>query len=207
MSSAEEPRAGDARPFSCDVPFEIACREDPSMRMLQLIALCLPLASPALSADADPISTVAIAGFDYSDSSGEPGDRSVEHLARTRLFAADLERRLTTGTGLESVPLPCAAAACTAATMPPDALLADARSVSADILVFGRIHKMSTLVGWGRVDVLDIASGTLLFDRVISFRGDNDEAFERAAAFAAKDILRTIRADRSVSTASDRGIR
>jgi hypothetical protein len=152
------------------------------------------LAAPFTSSAAEPRgASFAVAGFDYSDTSGEPGDRAAEHAARTELFRAELRGRLVAVPGGRAVDLPCTSAGeCTAATTSADVLLARARDAKADFVVFGGIQKMSTLIGWGRVDVLDVNSGKLVFDRVISFRGDSDEAFQRAAKFAAKDILESV---------------
>jgi microcompartment protein CcmK/EutM len=42
---------------------------------------------------------------------------------------------------------------------------------------------MSTLVQWGEVQLLDLASDKLLLRRTVTFRGDNDTAYRRAADF------------------------
>ena len=166
----------------------------PPLTLVALAALLLglgPVAPPAAAAETRPI--VAVVGFDYSDTSGEIRDQRAEHAARVASFRTDLRNGLTAGGRFTAVELACpAATSCSLATTPPQQLLTAARQAGADFIVFGALHKMSTLVGWGRVDVLEVASGKLVFDRVLSFRGDNDEAFGRAADFAAADILRTL---------------
>jgi hypothetical protein len=44
-------------------------------------------------------------------------------------------------------------------------------------------------VQWGDFELLDLQSEKLLLQRTVSFRGDNGEAFRRAAAFVG-DTLR-----------------
>jgi hypothetical protein len=136
--------------------------------------------------------TVAVIAFDYSDSSGEPEDQTAEHDARLALYRQTLEAELGKAASLTTAPIPCMANGCTVSTMRADDLLEESRAAGVDFLVFGGIHKMSTLVGGGRVVVLDVAKNRFVFDRVISFRGDDDEAFVRAARFSARDIARAV---------------
>lgn len=139
---------------------------------------------------------IAVAKFDYKDTSGEVRDQTAEHAERLELFRTRLEAGLTAEAGAYvAVPLGCMGRdACSLETLRPELMLRAARAAGADYLVFGGVHKMSTLVGFGRIDVLDVAADRLVFDRVISFRGDTDEAFARAADFVASDILRTLSA-------------
>jgi hypothetical protein len=58
----------------------------------------------------------------------------------------------------------------------------------AKILVIGGIHKQSTLVQWAKVEAIDIAANRVVFDRLYTFRGDNDEAWRRAQVFMSRDI-------------------
>ncbi|WP_425248644.1 DUF2380 domain-containing protein [Chelativorans salis] len=60
----------------------------------------------------------------------------------------------------------------------------------AGYLLIGEVHKMSTLVGWVKFAVLDLNSNRPVCDRFLSYRGDNDEAWRQAAAFAVRDIER-----------------
>ena len=108
-------------------------------------------------------------------------------LFRDRLQAALDER----GT-VEAVTLPCTQDGCTPANSRPLDLLDEARSVSADFIVLGAVQKMSTLISTGWVNLIDVDSGALALARKLSFRGDNDEAFRRAADFAAQDIIRNL---------------
>ncbi|NDW07189.1 DUF2380 domain-containing protein [Jiella pacifica] len=140
---------------------------------------------------------VAVIAFDYSDSSGEPEDQTAEHAARLALFRKTLEADLDEAGSLDTATIPCMARDCTISTMRAADLLAECRAAGLDFLVFGGVHKMSTLVGGGRVLVLDVAENKFVFERMISFRGDDDEAFVRAARFSAREIVRTVAAEKS----------
>ncbi|MEX6505313.1 DUF2380 domain-containing protein [Jiella sp. M17.18] len=147
------------------------------------------LAAPTVAAK-EP-ARLAVLAFDYSDTSGEVRDQSADHTRRLAEFRKGLRDRLTAGSAFRAVELPCVETEhCSAGNTPPAELLKRARAAGVDYLVFGKIHKMSTLVGWGRVEVLDVSDDHLVSDHVISFRGDTDEAYERAATFTARDILR-----------------
>ncbi|SMC99767.1 Protein of unknown function [Fulvimarina manganoxydans] len=158
------------------------------------LALSLTEAVPALAQAAENSrASVAVIGFDYSDSSGELEDQSAEHAERVAAFRRQLRDGIIASERFEAVELPCVeTSGCTRGSARADHLLKEAREAGADYLVFGSIHKMSTLVGSGRVDVLDVERDRILIDRILSFRGDNDDAFARAAGFAAKDIVKTL---------------
>lgn len=160
-----------------------------------VMALALGATLPAgdLSAADDP-RRFAVIAFDFSDSSGEPDDLSEEHAARMAHFQRTLEADLDDRDELEAVTLPCMAADCTVSTMPADELLEESRQAGVDFLVFGSIHKISTLIGSGRLFVLDAHADELILQRAISFRGDTDEAFRRAASFAAREVTESITA-------------
>ncbi|WP_206453787.1 DUF2380 domain-containing protein [Aurantimonas marina] len=168
-----------------------------------IVAMTTLFAAPAF---ADSIRTIAVIGFDYSDSSGEPADQAKEHMARLALFREEIRNRVDRDASFKTIELPCTERSrCSRGSTSADLLLREARAAGAHFLVFGSIHKMSTLVGAGRVDVLDVATDRILLDRVLSFRGDTDEAFKRAAAFAAKDILRTLNANSGEDGMADDG--
>jgi hypothetical protein len=130
--------------------------------------------------------TVAVAEFDYVDTSGEPLDQAAAHRTRVADFAA-LVRQQLAAQGYEVRPLTCTDA-CTAATTSPDGLIAAARKAGVRLVVAGGIHKMSTLIQFGEVQLLDLDADKLLLRRTFSFRGDNDTAFRRAAAFVGETL-------------------
>lgn len=131
---------------------------------------------------------VAVADFVYLDTSGEPRDQAAEHLVRLDLFRERIESDLGDTGRFSVVQLSCGSDACSAETVAPDALAAAAAAAGADYLVFGGIHKMSSLVQNGKVDVLALGDGKIVMSRKISFRGDTDTAFDRAGAFIAREM-------------------
>lgn len=170
-------------------------RIDRSLRRLAAQAAAIALAVVAGLSFAAPRAwpaapvTIAVADFDYTDTSGEVNDQSAAHRARVAQFA-DLVRENLGGQGdYRVLPVDCPEHPCTPINMRPDAFIAAARRSGARFVVYGGIRKMSTLVQWGDVELLDLENEKLLLQRTVSFRGDNDDAFRRAAAFVG-DTLR-----------------
>jgi Protein of unknown function (DUF2380) len=142
------------------------------------ILLLACMASPA--GQATPI---AIVDFDYTDSSGEVQNQTAKHQALLQAFMASVRRDLTSSENYRVVALSCQPEPCS--TADPSKLLGQARGAGATLLLYGGIHKMSTLVQWATVQVVDARTDKLVLDRLLSFRGDDDEAAE---AFLAADL-------------------
>jgi hypothetical protein len=149
-----------------------------------LLALSLS-AGAAMAAEAV---AVAVADFDYSDTSGEVADQAEAHRARVAAFGQMLRDSLVADGMVRVVRLDCPVHACTAASMPPDDFAAEARRAGARLVVYGGIRKMSTLVQWGEVQLVDLDRNELLLRRTVTFRGDTDEAFRRAAVFVGETL-------------------
>lgn len=163
----------------------------PARRIVLALGAAWLAAAPveAGGEDAVPLALpVAIADFDNFDTSGEAAESSAAHAARVAAFDTLLGDSLVRQGGYDLRPLPCPARPCTAGGMDAEELLRAARGTGARLLLYGGIHKMSTLVQWGKVQVVDLEADALLLDRSFSFRGDNDEAFARAAAFLTRDV-------------------
>ncbi len=156
-------------------------------RALAVIAFILG-AGPAgaeSGAPAAPSVGIAIADFTYADTSGEATDQTAAHRRRLQAFMAALRRDFAADGRFRLVPVACGPAPCAA----DDAeLLRAAADAGATILVIGGIHKQSTLIQWAKVDAIDIAADRVLLDRLFTFRGDNDEAWDRAEAFVFSEI-------------------
>jgi len=58
-----------------------------------------------------------------------------------------------------------------------------ARSVDADRVLTGAVHKVSTLVLSLTVDIKDVATGAIVRRKALDFRGDNDVAWDRATRY------------------------
>jgi hypothetical protein len=153
------------------------------------LAGAMPLAA-AIAAEATPSPaapvTIAVAEFDYVDTSGEPTDQVAAHRARVADFGTQLRQRLA-AQGYAVRGLDCADA-CTPASAAPADLAAAAAKSGARLLVAGGIHKMSTLIQWGEVRLVDLDRNAVLLQRTFSFRGDTDTAYRRAAEFVSETI-------------------
>jgi len=132
---------------------------------------------------------LAVAEIDYVDTSGEVIDQSADHRRRLRAFEASLRSDLTAGGKLRSVVLDCPPNACSIGDIDANQLIGKAQAAGADFLLIGALHKVSTLVQWAKFDMIDVKSQKLSFERLVSFRGDNDEAWRRAEAFIVRDIM------------------
>ncbi|WMT71760.1 DUF2380 domain-containing protein [Bradyrhizobium sp. Ash2021] len=137
---------------------------------------------------APPIS-IAVADFDYFDTSGEPTNQQAEHQARLQAFADAICADLARDGRYRVVTLSCPRTRCAAAELPPAELLEKARSAGANRLLYGGIQKMSTLIQNAKVQVVDIAENKLRFDRLITFRGDTEESWQRAERFIVRDLI------------------
>jgi Protein of unknown function (DUF2380) len=142
----------------------------------------------SISLPATPL-TVAVADFDFVDTSGEVADQSAEHQARVTAFAGLLRDNLGLQGEFRVLPFDCPDHPCTAASMPSADFIAAARRSGARLVVYGGIRKMSTLVQWGEIELLDLETDKVLLRRTVTFRGDSDTAYRRAALFVG-DTLR-----------------
>jgi hypothetical protein len=132
--------------------------------------------------------TIAVADFDYLDTSGEVKDQAAEHRARVARFAELVRENLGAQDDYRVRPFECPEHPCTPISMHADDFIAAARRSGARFVVYGGIHKVSTLVQSGVVELLDLDNEKLLLKRMVSFRGDNDEAYRRAAAFVGETV-------------------
>jgi hypothetical protein len=142
-------------------------------------------ASPGFSAA--PV-TVAVADFDYIDTSGEVRDQRKEHQSRMQRFTELLRESLGSQGDFHVQPLECTEPPCTPINMQPAKFIDASRRSGARFVLYGGIHKISTLVQWGDVQLLDLESDKVLFRQNVTFRGDNDEAYRRAAAFVSGSV-------------------
>jgi hypothetical protein len=131
---------------------------------------------------------LAILDLDYVDTSGEPTDQTAAHQRRATAFVADLRRDLAAGGQYRIVPIVCGAEPCTSQTN-PDELQKAARAAGAKLVLISGVHKMSSLVEWAKIQIADEEAGQIAFDRLVTFRGDTDEAWRRAESFVGRDIL------------------
>jgi Protein of unknown function (DUF2380) len=160
--------------------------------MAAIAALCATVAlhrGPAraeITANQPP--GLAVLDLNYVDTSGEPTDQTATHERRAAAFVNDLRRDLAAGGQYRIVPIVCGAEPCTARTNPID-LQKAARAAGVKLVLIGGVHKMSSLVQWAKIQIADEDAGQVAFDRLVTFRGDTDEAWVRAETFVGRDIL------------------
>jgi len=135
---------------------------------------------------------IAVADIAFTDSSGEARDQAGEHAARQRALTDGLRREVAQAGQLESVALACEAD-CTLDAAGVEQLRQRARAAGAAFVLVGKVHKMSTLVMSMRFAVLDTATGQLVLERLLSFRGDNDEGWRHAGDYAAREVTAAVR--------------
>lgn len=148
--------------------------------LLLFTAAVLPHAARAVDQATWPL---AVADFDYHDTSGEVADQTAQHAERMRTFDHLLREKLAAQGKYRLVGLHCEKSECSAASLGADGLIAAARKAGARLLVYGGVHKMSTLVQWGEIEIVDLERDELLLQRTFTFRGDTDLAFQQAAGF------------------------
>jgi Protein of unknown function (DUF2380) len=166
-------------------------------RVLVLVGLVLSagVAGADSNSAAAPGVGVAIVDFSYADTSGEPADQTAAHQQRLQALMAALRRDFAADRQFRLVPVSCGPAPCTVdGTMPAD-LRRAAAEAGATMLVLGGIHKMSTLVQWARIDVIDVATDRAVLSRLFTFRGDSDDAWQRAEAFMSQEIRAALATD------------
>ncbi|NIR58712.1 MAG: DUF2380 domain-containing protein [Gammaproteobacteria bacterium] len=129
-----------------------------------------------------------IADFDYYDTSGEARDQVGQHAARMQAFVGILRDSLAAEGTYKILSMNCPESPCSAGSMDPNDFIQTAQQSGARLLIYGGVHKMSTLVQWCKVHVVDLESEKLLLDRTFSFRGDTDMAFRRAAKFIVQTL-------------------
>ncbi|VTZ28304.1 conserved exported hypothetical protein [Methylocella tundrae] len=155
-----------------------------------LIAFALASSDSAVAAERSDPTAVAVAEFSYVDTSGEERDQRADHAARIAAFSETLRASLTDGGSRVVAPLTCREVPCST----PESLIESARQARARILIYGGIHKMSTLVQWEQLNVVDVDDGKPVLTRLLTFRGDNDEAWRKAALYTANLVNEMISA-------------
>jgi len=131
---------------------------------------------------------IAVLDFDFFDTSGEPTDQTADHLRRRIEFADGLRRDLDRLDAYRVVLLECPKRPCTARDQEPEELFAAAKKAGARLILFGGIHKISTLIQWAQLQLVDVQADKVVDDRRLSFRGDSDEAWRRAEAFVVEQL-------------------
>jgi Protein of unknown function (DUF2380) len=162
-----------------------------SIAAVATAALATALGGICAHADAPPQpAALAVLNLDYVDTSGEPTDQTAAHERRAADFVSALQRDLAANGQYRIVPISCGSAPCDPA-MDPSELRKAARAAGAKLVLLGGVHKMSSLVQWAKIEIADEDQGRIVFDRLLTFRGDTDEAWQKAESFIARDVLQS----------------
>jgi uncharacterized protein DUF2380 len=157
---------------------------------ITILGLTTVLGGHGARADVAPTQPVplAVLDLDYVDTSGEPTDQTAAHQRRAADFVSALQRDLAANGQYRVVPMSCGSGPCEPA-MNSAELQKAARAAGARFVLLGGVHKMSTLVQWAKIQVADEEQGRIVFDRLLTFRGNTDEAWQKAESFVARDVL------------------
>ncbi|CCD91651.1 conserved exported hypothetical protein [Bradyrhizobium sp. ORS 375] len=159
-----------------------------ALRAIGWFILCASLlAAGEVRATAVQVPAVMVDDFSYLDTSGEPADQTAAHQRRLAAFVTALRRDVASDQRLRLVSPSCGAS-CPAPDAPPAARLQMAAEAGAGIVITGGVQKLSTLVQWARAAAVDVTSNRVLFDKLFTFRGDSDEAWQRAEAFVSRQV-------------------
>jgi len=143
--------------------------------------------SDASAATAGQALAVSVDDFNYIDSSNEPTDQTAAHERRLRAFMTALRDDVTADRRFELVPSSCAPSCPTEGPALGDRLRA-ASLAGTQILIIGIVHKRSTLVQLVWTVAIDTTSQRIVFKKFFTFRGDNDEAWQRAERFVSEEV-------------------
>jgi Protein of unknown function (DUF2380) len=132
---------------------------------------------------------LAVAEIQYIDTSGEVIDQSADHFRRLREFEAALRTDLAASGKVRNATLDCPANSCSVGDIEVDQLLDKAQAADAGYLLISSFHKVSTLVQWAKFDIVDVKTRNVVFNRLVTFRGDNDTAWRHAETFIVREIL------------------
>lgn len=131
---------------------------------------------------------VALLPVKFLDTSGEAVDQGAAHLARLEDFGATLAEEMAAGQGGRIARIDAAAVTAACSPETPQCLVALARDRGADRALFVVVLKTSTLIMQGFATLVDTQAETVIAQRDLSFRGDTDDSWTRAARFLARDL-------------------
>jgi uncharacterized protein DUF2380 len=170
-----------------------------TLTALAFSGMLLNLAAASAAEPASRAVVVEIDDFRYLDTSGEAADQSGKHEIRRQAFMDALRRDFETDDRYKLALSSCVSP-CVTGTVTADRLRAASPAGTA-ILVVGGIQKMSTLVQWAKASAIDVAAGRILFERLYTFRGDDDEAWRRAEMFISREIRERLVTERLAGSA------
>jgi len=157
----------------------------PIVGVLPIAAVAFLATAGGLTHAGSEATPLAIVDFGYNDTSGEPADQRALHQARLAAFMEAIRSDLAGSGKFTLIALSCGSDPCSMSDTPSAEILDKARQAGARLLLFGGIHKVSTLIQWAKVQAVDLKTERMVFDRLLTFRGDTDDAWRHAEAFVA----------------------
>ena len=151
------------------------------------VLIMLLAASGTFASEQVPI-PIALVELEYHDTSGEPQDQTEVHKARIQLFMSSLREDLNRSGNFKTVEMSCGAEPCSIADTDEDELIAAAKEAGAKLMLFGGIHKVSTLIQFAKVQVADVERNEPVMRKSMSFRGDDDRSWLRMQKFLVKQM-------------------
>lgn len=155
--------------------------------LLLVVGLTSASSEAASTRDRDEGVKLTIIDFAYLDTSGELTDQAAVHRRRLEDFMKALRADFERDPAPHLLPSSCPPL-CTDGGQKPADLVRAAATAGANIVITGGIQKLSTLVQWAKVTAFDVDANRVLFDKLFTFRGDNDEAWQRAEVFVSREI-------------------
>jgi hypothetical protein len=167
------------------------------LHALALLGFLLSFGSASADTSVPAAQTLGVTmeDFNYLDTSAEPIDQTAAHQKRVQAFMVALRRDVEADTHYRLIP------PSTDDRATPAERMQTAARAGANILITGAVQKMSTLVQWANAAIIDTGTNRVLFERRYTFRGDNDEAWERAETFLSRDIRAALAAQLAASPA------
>ena len=160
--------------------------------LVPALAISALFLAPPLDAHAEAGSAtlpgLALLDFNYVDTSGETRDQTAEHQKRLDAFMLALRQDIAASKKYRMVVPTCRPIPCEVGQSALTELQEAARQAGAKILLMGGVHKMSTLIQNARVMAVDLETNSVVLDKLVTFRGDTDEAWQRAETFIAQQI-------------------
>ena len=132
---------------------------------------------------------VAVLDFTYADTAGEAQDMTTEHQKWLAALASGLRKGFERTGAYRLVTPVCRPEPCEVGRTPLDQLEGAAKEAGAQLLVMGGVHKESTLLQWAKVLAVNLVDNQVVTDKLFTFRGDNEYAWERAEEFISRDLL------------------
>jgi hypothetical protein len=157
------------------------------LSLLAAAACYTSLVRPSRAQAEAPV--MAVAEIQFVDTSGEVIDQSADHFRRLREFETSLRTDLAASGKVRNGVLDCPPNACSVGDIDADQLLDKAQAAGAGYLLISSFHKVSTLVQWAKFDLVEVKTRNVVFNRLVTFRGDNDKAWRHAETFIVREIL------------------